>query len=316
MQEERIKLPGNSVRERDLNSVLLSFLREYNDSGSLRPPDRQDVENLDAAINKFYAWKNRNIRVASRHVDLPKDDAHFVTNVYFNDILSLSFDPNGKHNPDGLIMLNKTNLHKPNDNGKGECGLWCIAAMVEIGKEISKKEIINKTESKELTKRIAARFINLKQTMQDRSKFISLGENLTQDLVNTLLQEGREFITEDGIAFLMDPKNIQVQQNQSRSAPPHSIRTTMRGSSTITNTGRMVVGGGAIGRHGTNINPQAVETSNSERVNIQRSKSYNNIFDNLKQENMQKSAERMQRIDMPVENKEKQKRSHSFWYWF
>ena len=114
------------------------------------------------------------------------------------------------------------------------------------------------------------------------------------------------------MAFLMDPKGIQVQQNQSRSAPPHSIRTTMRGSSTITNAGRMVVGGGTIGRHGTNINPQAVETSNSERVNIQRSKSYNNIFDNLKQENMQKSAERMQRIDMPVENKEKQKRSHSF----
>lgn len=315
MQEERIKLPGNSVRERDLNSVLLSFLREYNDSGSLRPPDRQDVENLDAAINKFYAGKNRNIRVASRHVDLPKDDAHFVTNVYFNDILSLSFDPNGKHNPDGLIMLNKTNLHKPNDNGKGECGLWCIAAMVEMRKETSKRAIIDKIESKELTKRITARFINLKQTMQDKSKLISLGENLNQDLVNTLLQEGREFITEDGMAFLMDPKGIQVQQNKSRSAPPHNIRTTMRGSSTLTNAGRMVVGGRTrIGRYGTNTNPQAVETSNSEQVNIQKSKSYSNIFDNLKQENMQKSAERMQRIDMPIKNKEKQKRSHSFGY--
>ena len=208
-------------------------------------------------------------------------------------------------------MLNRTNLHKQNNKQKGECGLWCIAAMVEISKETNKRTIIDKTESKELTKRITARFINLKQTMQDRSKFISLGENLDQK-IDTLLWEGQQFITKNSMAFLMDPKNIQVQQNQSRSAPPHNIRTTMRGSSTITNAGRMVVGGVTIGRHGTNINPQAVETSNSERVNIQRSKSYNNIFDNLKQENMQKSAERMQRIDMLVENKEKQKRSHSF----
>ena len=311
MQEERIELPGDGVGERNLNSALLRFLGKYNDSGNLRPPNRQDVENLNEAINTFYAGRNRNIRVNSRHLDLPEYGAHFVTNVYFNDTLSLSFDPNGKSNPDDLIMLNRTNLHKPNDKRQGECGLWCIAAMIEIGKETNKRTIIDKTESKELTKRIAARFINLKQTMQDRSKFISLGENLDKK-VDTLLRKGEQFITEKGMAFLMDPKGIQVQQNQSRSAPPHNIRTTMRGSSTITNTGRMVVGGGAIERHGTNINPQAVETSNSERVNIQRSKSYNNIFDNLKQENMQKSAERMQRIDMPVENKEKQKRSHSF----
>ena len=311
MQEERIELPGDGVGERNLNSALLRFLGKYNDSGNLRPPNRQDVENLNEAINTFYAGRNRNIRVVPRHLDLHRESAHFVTNVSFDGRLSLSFEPNGKHNPDSLIMLNRTNLHKPNDKRQGECGLWCIAAMVEISKETNKRTIIDKTESKELTKRITARFINLKQTMQDRSKFISLGKNLDQK-VDTLLWEGQQFITKNGMAFLMDPKNIQVQQNQSRSAPPHSIRTTMRGSSTITNTGRMVVGGGAIGRHGTNINPQAVETSNSERVNIQRSKSYNNIFDNLKQENMQKSAERMQRIDMLVENKEKQKRSHSF----
>lgn len=312
MQEERIELPGDGVGERNLNSALLRFLGKYNDSGNLRPPNRQDVENLNEAINTFYAGRNRNIRVVPRHLDLHRESAHFVTNVSFDGRLSLSFEPNGKHNPDSLIMLNRTNLHKPNDKRQGECRLWCIAAMVEIGKETNKRTIINKTESKELTKRITARFINLKQTMQDRSKFISLGENLDKK-VDTLLRKGEQFITEKGMAFLMDPKGIQVQQNQSRSAPPSNIRTFMRGSSALSNAGRMVVGGRTrIGRHGTNINPQAVETLNSEQVNIQRSKSYNNIFDNLKQENMQKSAERMQRIDMPVENKEKQKRSHSF----
>lgn len=82
MQEERIELPGNSVREIDLNLVLLSFLGDYNDSGNLRPPNRQDVENLNMAINTFYAGRNRNIRVVPRHLDLHREGAHFVTNVY------------------------------------------------------------------------------------------------------------------------------------------------------------------------------------------------------------------------------------------
>ena len=59
----------------------------------------------------------------------------------------------------------------------------------------------NPINFKELTKRITARFINLKQTMQDRSKFISLGENLDQK-IDTELEEGVviQSVEDDGSA--------------------------------------------------------------------------------------------------------------------